>query len=127
MLTWTRSVVNVYFRHQRGTALAIYSTIYTLATVAGATFCGFIVQHSTWPVNFWWLTAGNALAAVLVFLFLEETGYDRMDGEVAYGASSRSWVQGRIATFLPGSKVVVHRVGAAGIVRAFLTGSVQRF
>lgn len=100
-------ILNVFFLHERGKMYAIYSTIYTLATVVGASFCGFIVQHATWPVNFWWLAGANGLAAVLIFCFMEETGFDRI-GMTCFPTETRtcSWAKSRVLTFLPGSQVV---------------------
>ena len=110
--TNSHSIVNVYFRHERGAAFAIYSTVYTIATVAGASFCGFIIQHTYWSANFWWLTGGNSLAAILVFVFSEETGFlregqkDDMASAGMHRKPSTSWIRDRLATFFPGNRVV---------------------
>lgn len=103
-------IINTFFLHERGKAFAVYSTTFTLGIVVGATFCGVIIQHSTWPVNFWWLVASNGFAALLILLFMEETGFDRTDPEELAGKHrSRSWVAGRIALFLPGNQVMKRR------------------
>ena len=103
-------IINVFFLHKRGRAFAIYSTTFTLGIVVGAAFCGVIIQHSTWVINFWWFVACNGLAAVLVFLFMEETSFDRGNVDQPVGPRrSKSWVAGRTATFLPGTQVMSRR------------------
>jgi len=45
--------------------------------VAGPTFDGLIVRHSSWSVEFWWTVGLQIVILIMVFLFLEDTGYDR--------------------------------------------------
>lgn len=100
-------IVNTFFLHQRGKAFAVSSTLFTLATVMGPSFDGFIVQVLPWPDSFWWLVAGNAAAAVLIFIFMEETAFDRRQFERLSANTSppeRTWLVDRTVTFLPGHK-----------------------
>ena len=100
-------IVNTFFLHQRGKAFAVSSTLFTLATVMGPSFDGFIVQVLPWPESFWWLVAGNAAAALLVFVFMEETAFDRRHFERRgddVAPPERTWLGDRIATFLPGHR-----------------------
>ena len=101
------SIVNVYFRHERGVKFAIYSTVYTLGSAAGATFGGFILQHTDWTFIFWWLVAGNGLAVILVFAIMQETGRNRSgDATEDFPKTPNTWLRSRMATFFPGNHVV---------------------
>ena len=101
----TRLLLDMFFLHERGKAFAVFTFMFLLAVLAGPTFSGFIVQHAKWPVQFWWGVASQGAAAILVFMFLEETGWTR-DERAQYPKPPESWLQNRVATFLPGSKVV---------------------
>ena len=101
----TRLILDMFFLHERGKAFAVFTFMFLLAVLAGPTFSGFIVQHTEWPVQFWWGVASQGLAAILVFIFLEETGWTR-DGKAPYPKPPESFLQNRVATFLPGNKVV---------------------
>lgn len=103
-------LTDMYFLHQRGKAFAVYSTVYMVATVAGPTFAGFIVQTEDWPVCFWWTVAANALAAVLIFLVGDHTVWDREKQRPINWARNlseqRSWFRRRADLFFPGTRVV---------------------
>ena len=101
----TRLLLDMFFLHQRGKAFAVFTFMFLLGVLAGPTFSGFIVQHVKWPIQFWWGVASQGVTAVLVFIFLEETGWTR-DGKTQYPKPPESWLQNRIATFLPGVQVV---------------------
>ncbi len=101
----TRLLLDMFFLHERGKAFAVFTFMFLLAVLAGPTFSGFIVQHTKWPVEFWWGVASQGAAAILVFLFLEETGWTR-NGKAQYPKPPEPWLQNRVATFLPGNKVV---------------------
>ena len=98
-------ITDLFFLHERGRAFLIFSLIFLLGAVAGPTLGGFIVEHVDWPVEFWWTVGLQGLALVLVFLFLEETGFN-CDGGLAYPARPGSFMADRIATFFLGIKVV---------------------
>lgn len=99
-------ITHVFFLHQRGKAFAVYSTIYMIAQVAGPTFSGYIVEFVGWPVCFWWTVGANGLAALLFFLFGEETAWDRENNRpVAKQEIPNSWIARRIALFFFGTRV----------------------
>ncbi|KZF22834.1 MFS general substrate transporter [Xylona heveae TC161] len=104
------AIVNLFFLHQRGKAFAIFSTCFTLGTVAGPTFSGFIISHQSFAVEYWWIVALLGICAVLVFFFLEETGFNR-DRTAAYPHVPESFIPKKIATFFPGTQVVPHITG----------------
>ena len=93
-----RYLVDLFFLHQRGRAEALGAT-------AGPTFSGFIAANSYWPVEYWWSVGLTAFTIILVFVFLEETGYDRTES-VINRAKANGFIKDRVETFFPGSKVV---------------------
>lgn len=99
------TITDLFFLHERGRSFLVLSLSFLLGTVAGPTFGGFIVEHVDWPVEFWWVVGLQGAASVLVFLFLEETGYNR-DGGPIYPKRPKSFMANRIATFFFGTKVV---------------------
>jgi len=99
-------LVDMFFLHQRGRAFTVLHLALNFGASAGPTFGGFVAAHSYWPVEYWWSVALTAVAAVVVFLFLEDTSYDRSEGTVKR-ARPGSWIRDRVETFLPGTKVVV--------------------
>lgn len=44
------------------------------------TFSGYIVYYASWTVQFWYQVGLHAVCAILVFLFVEETGWQRPGG-----------------------------------------------
>ena len=110
------AITDLFFLHERGRAFAVFHISFLLGTVAGPTFGGFIVEHVHWTVEFWWTVGLQGLMAVLVFLFLEETGYSRAE-KLTYVPSHGSWLSKKVSTFLPGNKVVRTR-SLSEIVRA---------
>jgi predicted MFS family arabinose efflux permease len=99
-------IAHIFFLHQRGKAFAVYSTIYMIAQVAGPTFSGYIVQFVDWPVVFWWTVGANGLAALLFFLFGEETAWDRESNQpVAKHEIPKTWIGRRVALFFFGTTV----------------------
>ncbi|PVH78219.1 hypothetical protein DL98DRAFT_534080 [Cadophora sp. DSE1049] len=90
----------------RGKAFAIYSSIYLIGQVGSPKFSGFIVEFVDWLVCFWWTVGANFLAAILIFLFGEETGWDHENQRpLATADLPDSWFGRRIALFFPGTKV----------------------
>lgn len=115
-------IMNIFHFEDRGKAFAIFVTAFILGKysrlselsyaklsgtggVGGPTFDGFIIEHTNWPVEFWWIVGLQGVTALLAFLFLEETGYHRNGGKL-WPQKPRSWIQDRLATFFPGSKVM---------------------
>ncbi|KAL9049970.1 MAG: hypothetical protein Q9162_006912 [Coniocarpon cinnabarinum] len=99
-------ILNTFFLHQRGKAVAVSSTLSTLATLMGPSSDGFQVQVLPRSETFWWQFAGSAFAAVLVFAFIDETAFNREQSSATTNDASpisRTWLRGRIATFFPGN------------------------
>lgn len=98
------TILDVFFLHQRGKAFVAYTLCTLFGTQVGPTVGGFILEHNSWPVQFWWTIGVEAGVIVLVFLFLNETSFDR--GPDAHNPPPKSWVANRVATFFPGTKIV---------------------
>ncbi|KAI9691707.1 MAG: hypothetical protein M1822_007779 [Bathelium mastoideum] len=98
-------IVDIFYLHERGKAFTTFSLCFLLGTVAGPTFGGFIVQHVPWPNEFWWTVGLQAAVALLVLVFMEETGFTR-DEKRVFPKVPESFLANRVATFLPGHKVV---------------------
>lgn len=98
-------LVDLVFLHQRGRAFTVLHLALNFGASAGPTFSGFIAAHHYWPVEYWWSVALLGVTAILVFCFLEETGFDRRDGAINI-IVPRNFVNNRVYTFIPGSKVV---------------------
>ena len=74
------------------------------------------MQHTQWPVAIWWTVGSNGLAALLVFLFVDDTAWDREKGTPMYSRPlKQTWIKNRIDTLLPGNKVV-GRIDTGAIV-----------
>lgn len=101
----SRLLYDMFFLHQRGRAFTAFYFSLNFGTVAGPTFSGLVAANAYWPVEYWWNVAMVALSAVLVFLFLEETGFDRVNPELNPDIP-KSYIANRFATFFFGQKVV---------------------
>lgn len=97
------TVLDMFFLHQRGKAFTCYTLSTLFGTQVGPTVSGFIVEYVPWPAQFWWTVGVEGVLAILVFVFLKETGYSR-DGKT-YPKLPRSWLQNRALTFFPGNRV----------------------
>ena len=104
--------MDIFFLHQRGKAFTSQELSLVLGVVASPTIGGFIVQNRLWPYTFWWTIGPIGLAFVLVFLYVEETGFAREEGAVPYPERPRAFLANRAATFFPGTKVVPRISGA---------------
>lgn len=76
------TVVGVFFLHDRGKAYAVWINGILLGSCAGGTFSGFIVQHTTWQVQFWYNVGLELFVIILCVLFLDETYFPREDPDV---------------------------------------------
>ncbi|KIW19389.1 hypothetical protein PV08_03684 [Exophiala spinifera] len=76
----SKFIIEVFFLHDRGKCIAIYTCCVLLGTVASATFSGFIVQDASWTVQFWYNVGVEGVVAVLCLIFLRETGWTRPGG-----------------------------------------------
>jgi MFS family permease len=98
-------LVDLFFLHQRGRAFTILHIAMNFGASAGPTFGGFIAANNSWPVEYWWSVTLLGITAILILLFLEETGFDRSPGARNLTAP-KSFIQNRVYTFFPGSKIV---------------------
>ena len=98
-------ILDIFFLHNRGRAFICYEIAILFGATSGPTFSGFIAGTSTWMVCFWWTVPLLAITAMLVFVFAEETGFDRERGVIPVDIP-RGFTKSRIATFFPGSAVV---------------------
>ncbi|KAG8170048.1 hypothetical protein KVR01_000793 [Diaporthe batatas] len=99
-----RYLVDMYFLHQRGRAFTFLHLALNFGASFGPTVSGFVAGRSYWPVEYWWSVALCGFTIIVVFLFLEETTYDRTPGAVNR-IKPDSWLKDRYETFLFGSKV----------------------
>ena len=99
-------IIETAFLHQRGKAFLTYELSVLLAVIAGPTIGGIIVDVHPWSVTFWWTIGPLAVAALLVFLFLEESGFDREHQESWNPERPSNFILDRIATFFPGNHAV---------------------
>lgn len=94
-------IVEAFFLHQRGRLYALFELCFLFGVFAIPTISGFILQAQApeWTDLFWWTIGPLGVAAVLVFLFMHETTYDRITGE-AYSPKTDYWLSNRLQTFL---------------------------
>ena len=100
-----RYLVDLFFLHQRGRAFTILHLALNFGASAGPTFSGFIAANHSWTIEYWWSVGLLSGTAILVLLFLEETGFDRLDGATNL-TPPESFVKNRIYTFFPGNRIV---------------------
>ncbi len=110
-------IMDILFLHQRGRVFACYEISLLAGVVASPTIGGFIVGTKSWPYTFWWTIGPVGAVSILVFCFLEETGYPRDKDNRAWPTKPKGFIQSRIATFFPGTKIVP-RATLRDIVRA---------
>ncbi|KAM0418791.1 hypothetical protein ACHAPT_012301 [Fusarium lateritium] len=72
------SVTDIYFTHERGTYMGIYSFALAGSNYFAPVVCGFIADHQGWQWVFYWPAIFLAAVFVFLFLFLEETNYNRV-------------------------------------------------
>jgi MFS family permease len=100
-----RYLVDLFFLHQRGRAFTVLHVALNFGASAGPTFSGYVAAKRNWPIEYWWSVALLGVSAILVFCFLEETGYDRVNPETNVEIPE-AFVANRVRTFLPGHRVV---------------------
>lgn len=96
-------IIDMFFLHQRGKAFAVFEILIIFAVVGGGTLGGFVAHNNPWSYVFWWTLGPVCAAIILVFIFVEDTSYNR------HSATPRpdlpkGWFANRIATFLPGTR-----------------------
>jgi hypothetical protein len=71
------SVTDIYFTHQRGTYMGIYSFTLAGSNYFAPVICGFIAERQGWQWVFYWPAIFNAVTFVFLFFFMEESNYQR--------------------------------------------------
>ncbi|RJE17977.1 Mfs transporter [Aspergillus sclerotialis] len=71
------SVTDVYFTHERGTYMGLYSFFLAGSNYLAPVICGFIAEYHGWRWVFYWPSIFVAVALVFLFFFMEETTYNR--------------------------------------------------
>lgn len=100
-----RVLTDMFFIHERGRVFSIFHLVFLFGPVGGPTVGGFIAAKHNWPNMFWWTDGLLIFTLICMFCFLHETGYER-DGGEPYPEKPKSFLANRLATFLPGSRVV---------------------
>ena len=98
--------IDIFFLHQRCKAFISYDISFLGGVVAGPTIGGFIVKSKPWPYTFWWTIAPLGIAMVLVFCFLEETGFRRGKEDPKSVEQPTSFLKNRMATLFPGNRII---------------------
>src|SRR5690349_4760420 len=97
-------IMDIFFLHQRGKAFAIFEALIIFAVVGGGTLGGFIAQTKPWNYVFWWTLGPVSAAIIAVFIFVEDTTYNRTPSAVKRVPMPTNWLENRAATFFPGSR-----------------------
>lgn len=71
------SVTDIYFTHQRGTYMSIYAFALAGSNYFAPIICGFIADGQGWQWVFYWPAIFLAITFVFLFIFMEETNYNR--------------------------------------------------
>jgi MFS family permease len=71
------SVTDIYFTHQRGTYMGLYSFALAGSNYFAPVICGFIAEYQGWQWVFYWPAIFNAVTLVFLFFFMEESNYQR--------------------------------------------------
>lgn len=74
------SVTDIYFTHERGTYMGIYAFTLAGSNYFAPVICGFIAEYQGWRWVFYWPAIFLAVVFVFLFLFMEETNYNRVTG-----------------------------------------------
>lgn len=108
----SRLLYDMFYLHQRGRAFTAFYFSLNFGTIAGPTFAGYVAANAYWPIEYWWNVGMVALSIILIFVFLEETGFNR-DHLSANAHLPRGFVANRMATFFFGQKVVAQNETSA--------------
>ncbi|KAL1967169.1 hypothetical protein VTN77DRAFT_3460 [Rasamsonia byssochlamydoides] len=71
------TVTDVYFTHERGTYMGLYSFFLAGSNFFAPVICGFIAEYQGWPWVFYYPSIFLGGCFVFLFFFMEETNYDR--------------------------------------------------
>lgn len=103
----TETIVDIFFLHQRGKAFTALNLSFLAGVVVGPTLSGFIVNSTSWTVQFWWSNGLEGIIIILTLALLEETYYDRTSMTTEHDPRpSNNFFANRITTFFGGFRVV---------------------
>lgn len=98
------TIVDMFFLHQRGKAFTALNISFLAGVVVGPTLSGFIVNSTSWTVQFWWSNGLEGMIVVLCLALLEDTYYDRtLSRDEQHNKMPDSFIANRMATFFCGS------------------------
>ncbi|CAK1366160.1 unnamed protein product [Cercospora beticola] len=80
----------IFFLHDRGKVIGVYYGTIMFGIAAAPSFSGYIVYFASWTIQFWYQVGLHAVCAILVFLFVEETGWHR-EGGPQWPDQPRGW------------------------------------
>ncbi|KAL6864634.1 major facilitator superfamily domain-containing protein [Trichoderma novae-zelandiae] len=82
------SITDIYFAHERGTYMGWYAWILATSNYFAPVICGFINDSMGYKWPFYFMAIFSGACFVFLFLFLEETNYDRPLVGVVYAAEA---------------------------------------
>lgn len=71
------TVSDLFFEHQRSSGLATYAVTLLFASYIAPCIAGFIADGQSWEWVMWWCAIFAAACTVFLYLFMEETNYER--------------------------------------------------
>ncbi|OBZ78849.1 Poly [ADP-ribose] polymerase 2 [Grifola frondosa] len=77
------SIADVFFAHERGTWIGLYTLFLFGSNYLAPVLAGFIYDGQGWHWVMWWSAIINAGGAIFLFFFMEETTYTRKKSEAA--------------------------------------------
>lgn len=100
-------ILDAFFLHQRGRLFAVFELCFLIGPFVIPTVGGFIADDKAlgWPWTFWWTCFLQGVAAVLVFVFVEESNFDRVRGTCVRPPRT-TWWRDRLTTMFRGWQVV---------------------
>ncbi|KAG7427763.1 Efflux pump rdc3 [Fusarium oxysporum f. sp. raphani] len=94
----TNVIIQIYFLHDRGKYIGIFSTCVLFGTMASSTLSGYIVEGASWVWQFWYNVILGGVCIILCLLFLEEPIWNRPGGP-EYPTPPEGWLTRRLATY----------------------------
>ncbi|KAJ5494933.1 MFS transporter [Penicillium diatomitis] len=71
------TIADIFFVHERGAMMVIYTCMLSAGTSLGALVAGFITVNHSWRTFFWLSCALTGATCVMIFFFFPETTYQR--------------------------------------------------
>jgi len=100
-----RCLMDMFFLHQRGRAFNVFHFFFDLGSSSGPSICAFVAAGAgDWVWAFRWTAILTGVCAILVFLFLHDTSWDRTPGALNE-PPPQGFFANRVATFFPGTAV----------------------